>query len=225
MPDSLAALYATWRIVKAKPRQIWRLVLPPFLLAMAFKAWLGVQVTGHVWPELPGYDLVLRGTLGLALAVMALLWHRAIYFGPRAPLTVLLALGYWGQGAILSVVAALPFVPLVLGFEGGTAPAAAIYLSVFVADALSLWLVLVFGVVCARRAGGETFGWRAAWASAPRASLAFLALLLALALHAQGALVAALTPLHSGAAFLLDSAVSFALIGTVLTLMARPKLG
>ncbi|MBN2758964.1 MAG: hypothetical protein JXQ79_00575 [Rhodobacteraceae bacterium] len=53
MLQSLRHLRAAWRVVAAKPRQVQRLLLPPFLLAMALKAWLSVQATGQVWPDLP----------------------------------------------------------------------------------------------------------------------------------------------------------------------------
>ncbi len=219
MNNSVSQVRAAGRILLAKPKQVQRLVLPPFLLAMALQAWLSVQLTGQVWPDLPRdaplfYDLAVRGSLGLTLAVMGLLWHRAIYFGPRAPLSAALALGYWGQGALLSLLAATPFIPLALLTLPG--------MSIFVADALSLWLVLTFGVIVARRAGGEVLGWRNAWASARAGSAVLLALALALSIQAQSAAVAAVFALHSGAAFLLDAVLSFGLILAVLTLMARP---
>ncbi|SUZ30770.1 hypothetical protein ROE7235_00496 [Roseibaca ekhonensis] len=219
MFQSLTHLRGAWRIIVAKPRQVRRLLLPPFLLAMALKAWLSVQATGQVWPDLPpaapvGPELAVRVALGLALAVMGLLWHRAIYFGARAPLSPKLALRYWGQGAALSALAAIPFLPLVLGWVPRQA--------VFAADAVSLSLVLCFGIVVARAAGGERLALRAVWSPAQAGAASVLAVLLALALLAQSAAVSALAALHSGAAFLLDGAITFALIVTVLTLMSRP---
>jgi hypothetical protein len=227
MLHTLATLAATLRIVRDKKRQIWRLAVPPFLLAMALKAWISVQQTGDVWPDLPSaaplaYDLTVRGSLALALAVMGLLWHRAIYFGPRARLTPGLALRYWALGAMLCALAILPFVPLVWGIKAQFLPGAALHAAVFVADALSLGVVLIFGVVVARRAGGAVFAWRAAWTSAGVGSSAAIAVLLALVMQGQSVLVGAIVGVHGGAAFLLDGALTFALILTVLTLMVRP---
>ncbi|CUX81629.1 MAG: hypothetical protein HLUCCA05_03975 [Roseibaca calidilacus] len=220
MAQSVTQLRAAWRIVAAKPKQIKRLLLPPFLLAMAVKAWLSVQVTGQVWPDLPvdaswSLDLALRGSLGLALAVMGLLWHRAIFFGPRARLTANLALRYWGQGAALSLLALLPFVPLVIG---GLPPHA-----IFAADAVSLWLLLWLGFGLTRAAGGKRAKWGKLLDRAQAGIAAGLALALAVALQLQTFAVAAVVQLHSGAAFLLDGALTFALIVAVLTLMARPS--
>ncbi|MCL1628604.1 hypothetical protein M3N55_07660 [Roseibaca sp. V10] len=212
-------LRTAWRVIAAKPKQVQRLLLPPFLLAMALKAWISVRLTGDVWPDLPpaapiSYELAVRAALGLALAVMGLLWHRAIFFGPRAPLSARLMLRYWGQGAALSVLALLPFVPLALGLVPRPA--------IFAADAISLWLVLVFGVVLAQSAGGKGVAWRAVWTGSQAIAAAALAVGLALLLQAQTVAVLAMATLHGGAAFLLDGAVTFALIATVLTLMARP---
>lgn len=217
--QSLIQLRATWRIVVAKPRQVQRLLLAPFLLAVAVKAWLSVQATGQVWPEIaPGapirQDLVVRGSLGLALAIMGLLWHRAIFFGVRAPLTARFASRYWVQGAGLSIMALAPFVPFAFGY--GAAPA------VFSADALALWLLLWLGYGLTRAAGGARQTWRDVLDRAQAGVAALFALGLAVVLQLQGASVAVLVPLHGGAAFLLDGAITFALIVVVLTLMARP---
>jgi hypothetical protein len=227
MVHLLADLQGAWRIVAAKPKQVQRLVLPPFLLALALKAWISVQLTGQALPDLPPsvpvtLDLAIRAGLGLALAIMGLLWHRAIYFGPRAPLTASLALRYWGQGAVLSLLALLPFLPLAAAMVGPGLTGAALPAAVFAADAVSLWLVLVFGVVVARAAGGAAFGWRAALAQAQALSALAMAVGLALLLALQTIAVAALSYLHGGAAFLLDGAITFALVVAVLTLMARP---
>ncbi|NBB98058.1 MAG: hypothetical protein GVY34_07790 [Alphaproteobacteria bacterium] len=220
MSESVTRLRAAWRIIAAKPKQVQRLLLPPFLLAMAVKAWLSVQASGQVWPDLPpaappAYDMIARAALGLALAVMGLFWHRAIHFGPRAARTVPLALRYWGQGAVLSALALLAFAPLALGFA--TWPA------LFAADALSLWLVLWLGLVLTRTAGGARIAWREVFSPAQARIAAILAVGLAVVLQLQVAAVAGLLLFHSGAAFLLDGAISFALIVAVLTLMARPE--
>jgi|GEM_PF-2427055 len=212
-------LRTAWRVIAAKPKQVQRLLLPPFLLAMALKAWISVRLTGDVWPDLPptapiSYELTLRAALGLALAVMGLLWHRSIYFGPRAPLSARLMLRYWGQGAALSALALLPFAPLALGLVPRPV--------IFAADAVSLWLVLVFGAVLAQSAGGKGVAWRAVWTGSQAIAAAVLAVGLALLLQAQTVAVLAMARLHGGAAFLLDAAITFALIVTVLTLMARP---
>lgn len=219
MDQSVTQLRAAWRIVAAKPKQVQRLLLPPFLFAMALKAWVSVLLTGEVWPDLPpgtpiSYELTVRAALGLALAIMGLLWHRAIFFGPRAPLTTALALRYWGQGAALSLFALVPFVPVLVGLLPRSA--------IFAADAVSLWLMLVFGMVLAQSAGGEGVAWRAVRTGPQARAAAVLAVGLALVLQAQNAVVLTIARLHGGAAFLLDGAVTFILIVTVLTLMARP---
>lgn len=225
MADSLTQLRTAWRVIVAKPKQIKRLILPPFLVVVALQAWVSVQTSGYVWPDLPQQvpvttDLALRACLGLAVALMALLWHRSIYFGPRAPLTARLALRYWGQGTLLTLLAILPFVlPLALL----TITPAGFAASVFVADAASLWLVICFGAVVTCAAGGTRLSWRAAWDGVNRTATTWLALGLAVLMQVQGWAVTALAELHGGAAFLLDRVIIFALIVTVLTLMARPK--
>jgi len=219
MSQSRSHLRAAWRIVLAKPKPAQRLLLPPFLLAMALKAWVSVQATGQVWPDLPpetpaSYDLAVRGSLVVALAVMGLLWHRAIFFGPRARLTAGLALRYWGQGAALSGLALLPFIPL--AFWPVTRP------TLFAADAVSLWLVVWLGYGLTQAAGGRPTAWRKVADRAQALVAAGLALGLATALQMQTYAVAAVIPLHTGAAFLLDAAFTFVLVVAVLTLMARP---
>ncbi|MBN2758963.1 MAG: hypothetical protein JXQ79_00570 [Rhodobacteraceae bacterium] len=156
----------------------------------------------------------MRGSLGVSLAVMGLLWHRAIFFGPRARLTARLALRYWGQGAVLSGLALLPFILIMLSPVTGPA--------LFAADAVSLWLVLWLGYGLTQAAGGGSAMWRDIAVRAQAGVAAGLALGLAVALQIQTYAIAAVIPLHSGAAFLLDSAITFALIVAVLTLMARP---